>query len=64
MRFIYLYLFAYFALVIGAGLALWQAGILQRLSPMWTGLAALFVLVLGLLLPLTSPSPTPVAVSE
>ena len=35
MRFIHLYLLGYFLLVIGAGLALWQAGILARISPTW-----------------------------
>jgi hypothetical protein len=64
MRFIYLYLIAYFALLIGAGLALWQAGVLQHASPLWTGIVAVFVVALGLLLPLTSASPAPVVTPE
>ncbi|MQA31485.1 MAG: hypothetical protein GEU82_16895 [Luteitalea sp.] len=57
MRFIHLYLIGYFALAIGAGLALWQAGILWRISPVWTGLTALVVVALGLLLAFTSSHP-------
>ena len=32
MRFIHLYLIGYFVLVVGAGLALWQAGVLARVG--------------------------------
>ena len=35
MKFINIYLVGYFVLVVGAMLALWQAGILARLSPTW-----------------------------
>ena len=35
MRFVHLYLLGYFILVLGAALALWQAGILARISPTW-----------------------------
>ena len=44
MRFIHLYLIGYFVLVIGAGLALWQAGVVQRVSPVWLGISALIVM--------------------
>ena len=44
MRLIHLYLIGYFILVIGAGLALWQAGVLQRLSPVWLLISALIVI--------------------
>ena len=47
MRFIHLYLIGYFVLVIGAGLALWQAGVVQRVSPAWLGISALIVIGLG-----------------
>jgi hypothetical protein len=57
MRFIHLYLIGYFVLVIGAGLALWQAGVVQRVSAMWLGIAFLIVVGLGLILAVTSTRP-------
>ena len=58
MRFIPLYLIGYFVLVIGAGLALWQAGLLQRVSGIWVLISALIVIGLGILLAVTSVRPT------
>jgi hypothetical protein len=58
MRFIHLYLIGYFVLLIGAGLALWQAGVVQRVSPVWLGIAALIVIGLGIILAVTSARPT------
>ena len=58
MRFIHLYLLGYFLLVIGAGLALWQAGILERISPIWLMIAAIIVVGLGILLAATSTRTT------
>jgi hypothetical protein len=57
MRFIHLYLIGYFVLVIGAGLALWQAGVVQRVSPVWLGISALIVIGLGIILAVTSVRP-------
>jgi hypothetical protein len=54
MRFIHLYLIGYFVLVIGAGLALWQAGLLHRVSAIWVLISALIVIGLGILLAVTS----------
>jgi hypothetical protein len=54
MRFIHLYLIGYFILVLGAGLALWQAGVLQRISAVWLLISALIVVGLGILLAVTS----------
>ena len=54
MRFIHLYLTGYFILVIGAGLALWQAGVLARISPIWLLITAIIVVGLGLLLAASS----------
>jgi hypothetical protein len=50
VRFIYAYLIGYFVLLLGAGLSLWQAGVLARLSLGWVFLAALVAIGLGLLL--------------
>jgi hypothetical protein len=58
MRFIHLYLLGYFLLVIGAGLALWQAGILARISTIWLMIAAIIVVGLGILLAATSTRTT------
>jgi hypothetical protein len=58
MRFIHLYLLGYFLLVIGAGLALWQAGILARISTTWLMIAAIIVVGLGILLAATSTRTT------
>jgi len=58
MRFIHLYLIGYFILVIGAGLALWQAGVAHRVPTTWLGITALIVIGLGIILALTSARPT------
>ncbi len=58
MRFVHLYLIGYFLLVIGAGLALWQAGILARISTMWLMITAIIVIGLGILLAATSTRTT------
>ena len=57
MRFIHLYLIGYFVLVFGAGLALWQAGVVQHVSPAWLGISALIVIGLGIILAVTSTRP-------
>ena len=57
MRFIHLYLIGYFVLVVGAGLALWQAGVLQRIAPAWIGIAALIAVGLGIMLAVTASGP-------
>jgi len=58
MRFIHLYLIGYFVLVIGAGLALWPAGVLHRISAIWILIGSLIVIGLGILLAVTSVRPT------
>ena len=58
MSFIHLYLIGYFVLVIGAGLALWQAGVVRHVSATWLGIAALVVIGLGIILAVTSARPT------
>jgi hypothetical protein len=58
VRFIHFYLIGYFVLVIGAGLALWQAGALARVSTAWLAISALIVVGLGIILAVTSGRPT------
>ena len=54
MRFIHFYLIGYFALVVGAGLALWQAGVLARVPTIWALIFSIVVLGLGVLLAVTT----------
>jgi len=58
MRFIHLYLIGYFVLVVGAVLALWQAGVLARISTMWLAIGMLIVFGLGIMLAVTAGKPT------
>jgi hypothetical protein len=58
MRFIHLYLIGYFILILGAGLALWKAGVLHRVSPTWLLISAIIVVGLGIVLAATSVRPT------
>jgi hypothetical protein len=57
MRFIHLYLIGYFILLAGAGLALWQAGALARMSPIWLLISLIIAVGLGILLAATSVRP-------
>ena len=57
MRFIHLYLIGYFVLVVGAGLALWQAGVLAPRRGIWIAIGALIVVGLGIMLAVTSGKP-------
>jgi hypothetical protein len=58
MRFIHLYLIGYFTLVLGAVLALWQAGVLARVSGVWLAISLLIVIGLGIILAVSSGKPT------
>jgi hypothetical protein len=58
MRFIHLYLVGYFVLVVGAVLALWQAGILAHVSGIWLAIGTLVALGLGIMLAVTAGKPT------
>jgi hypothetical protein len=58
MRFIHLYLIGYFVLILGAGLALWKAGVLARISGTWLAIGLLIVLGLGIMLAVSSAKPT------
>ena len=58
MRFIQLYLIGYFILLIGAALALWQAGVLARVPAIWLFISAVIVVGLGVVLAVTAAKPT------
>lgn len=57
MRFVNIYLIGYFILVIGAALALWQAGILTRISGTWIAIGALIAVGLGIMLAVSAGKP-------
>ena len=57
MRFIHLYLIGYFVLLLGAGLALWQAGVLARIPGVWLLISAVIAVGLGIVLAVTSVQP-------
>jgi hypothetical protein len=59
MRLVHIYLIAYFLLLLGAGLSLWQAGALGRLPSTWIITTATVTVGLGLLLLLTSQRAAP-----
>jgi hypothetical protein len=57
MRFIHLYLVGYFVLVVGAVLALWQSGVLARVSAAWIAIGLVIAIGLGIMLAVTSGKP-------
>jgi hypothetical protein len=54
MRLVHLYLIGYFILLIGAGLALWNAGVLARVDAMWLAISIVIAVGLGIVLAVTS----------
>jgi hypothetical protein len=57
MRFLKLYLVGYFVLLFGAGLALWQSGILREIPAIWLGIAAIIAVGLGIMLAVATGRP-------
>ena len=60
MKFLKIYLVGYFVLLIGAGLALWQAGILDDIPGIWLAIGIIVAVGLGIMLAVAS---TPRAVT-
>ena len=58
MRFINLFLVGYFILVIGVVLGLWQAGVLNRVAPIWIGIGVLAAVGIGIMMSVASGKPT------
>ena len=54
MKFLKLYLIGYFVLVLGAGLALWQAGVLDDIPGMWLAIGIIVAIGLGIMLAVAS----------
>jgi hypothetical protein len=57
MRFIHLFLIGYFVLVIGAVMALWQAGVLAHVSGTWVAIGTIIAVGLGIMLAVASGKP-------
>ena len=57
MRFIHLYLVGYFILIVGAALALYQSGVLARMSAMWIAIGFVIAVGLGIMLAVTMGKP-------
>lgn len=54
MKYLKLYLIGYFVLLLGAVLALWQAGILEQIPGVWIGIGAVIAVGLGIMLAVAS----------
>ena len=54
MRFIHLYLIGYFVLVIGALMALWQAGAFRHVGAIWIVIGLIIAVGLGIMLAVSS----------
>jgi hypothetical protein len=57
VRFITIYLIGYFVLILGAVLALWQAGVLTRISGAWLAIGLLIAIGLGIMLAVSAGKP-------
>ena len=57
MRFIHLFLVGYFVLVLGAVMALWQAGALAHVSGTWVAIGTIIAVGLGIMLAVSSGKP-------
>lgn len=54
MKFLKLYLVGYFILLIGAGMALWQAGVLDDIPGMWLAIGIVVAIGFGIMLAVAS----------
>ena len=54
MKFLKVYLIGYFILLVGAGLALWQSGILDEIPGIWLAIGLVVAVGLGIMLAVAS----------
>ena len=54
MKYLKLYLVGYFVLLIGAGLALWQAGVLDDIPGIWLAIGIIVAVGFGIMLAVAS----------
>jgi hypothetical protein len=57
MKYLKIYLIGYFILLLGAGLALWQSGILRQIPGIWLAIGAIVAIGLGIMLAVASGRP-------
>jgi hypothetical protein len=57
VRFIHLYLIGYFLLILGAGLALWRAGVLTQIGGVWVLIGSIIAVGLGIMLAVSARKP-------
>jgi hypothetical protein len=57
MKFIHLFLIGYGVLVVGIVLALWQAGILHHVSPIWIAIGVIVAVGVGIMMAVSSGKP-------
>ena len=57
MKFIHLFLVGYFVLVVGITMALWQTGVLKRVSPIWIVIGVIVAVGVGIMLSVSSGKP-------
>jgi hypothetical protein len=57
MKFLKIYLIGYFVLLFGAGLALWQSGILRQIPGVWLAIGAVIAIGFGIMLAVASGRP-------
>ena len=57
MKFINMYLIGYVLLVLGVALALWQSGILARVSGVWIVIGSIVAIGLGIMMSVSSGKP-------
>jgi hypothetical protein len=58
ISFIHLFLIGYFIVIVGVGLALWQAGVLNRVAPIWMAIGGIVAVGLGIMLSVSLGKPT------
>ncbi len=54
MKFLKLYLVGYFILLVGAGLALWQSGLIDEIPGMWLAIGVIVAVGFGIMLAVAS----------
>ncbi len=61
MQFINLYLIGYVVLIVGGVLALWYAGMLRAIAPVWIAIGLVIAVGLGIMLSVSAGKPPTVS---
>ena len=57
MKFIHMFLIGYFVLIVGVALALWQAGVLNHVTPIWIAIGVIVAVGVGIMMSVSSGKP-------